>query len=108
MKREEDIKSLDAAGRLLPVSPCPTCGYNCACASKLTGDEALRPAPGTLVICANCGEMNAYDQLLRLMPCPLSALMSLTREQHWQVEVVQRKIRKRGRYWPDDKESKCS
>lgn len=91
-----ETASLDASGNPLPTSACPTCGYRPECASTITG-KAARPRPGDLSLCGNCGEMLAFDVNMNLEIAPLSGLMSLAAKQRWQIGVVQKLIRQRGR-----------
>jgi hypothetical protein len=45
---------------------CPQCGYFCDAASEAKGNDAIRPKPGDIGICLNCGTPNIFTVDFRL------------------------------------------
>jgi hypothetical protein len=73
---------------------CPTCGYvmDGATCLYVHGDD--RPEPDDIALCVNCGEVLEFGKEFVLQVATLTALMTLSQEQHHHVEIAQKLIRK--------------
>lgn len=80
----------------LPVSTCPTCGYQVDSASKpiTVFGERDQPVPGDLSICLKCGELLVFQRDMRLVIANLDDLNGLDERDMSMMELAQDKIRR--------------
>lgn len=62
-------------------SPCPRCGRECDAATSTEPGKV--PEPGSVSICAYCGEINLFDEDLILRRLTLAELTELQSSSVW-------------------------
>ena len=88
MKRTRSVHIPDKPN--VPRSPCPHCGRMLDCASVIGEERPAAPTPETaqycFAICCHCGEINTYDEKLRLRaPTPMELLRMQLDEDAWKI-----------------------
>lgn len=80
----------------LPVSVCPTCGYELDAATNLVSiyDRSTTPNKGDFSLCFKCGEILVFAEDLSLHLATLDELMAADSTNHSQLSHIQQKIRK--------------
>lgn len=63
----------------IPLTKCPTCGYEMDAATCLA-DESARPTEGDLSVCLCCGELLAYTASLGVRILDLNDMLRIPPE----------------------------
>src|SRR5262245_6109071 len=83
----------DHAGRPLPISFCPACGYTLDAASNPPGAGEERPKPGDLTVCFKCGQtILVFEPDMTLRLARSEDLDGLDVETLYQLRKLQIKI----------------
>jgi hypothetical protein len=58
----------------IPSFRCPECGYSIDTAGTLDprGPKVVRPRPGDISVCINCGDVAVFDEALKRRPSTLA------------------------------------
>lgn len=80
----------------LPISKCPTCGYELDSASEMVhiAHKDIKPARGDFSLCFKCGEVLVFGEDLTLHLATLAELMDADCENMAAITLIQDKIRK--------------
>jgi NAD-dependent SIR2 family protein deacetylase len=79
----------------LPMSKCPTCGYEFDAASQPTDlDSTEKPREGDLSLCMKCGEIGVFGKDMIVRPATVTDMMGLDAENSRVLTTMQSFIRK--------------
>lgn len=78
----------------LPMSTCPTCGYQVDAATHPVNDKAV-PKPGDLSLCMKCGELMTFNDDMTLRLSSIEDVMGLKPEENNLLERTQKLIREK-------------
>ncbi len=94
MNNNEPDPRLDAAGKPLPLSPCPACGSpNDAATScdETDPEQKVRPMPGDVSVCIRCASIMVFQPDLTLKVVALDEL-DTDDDTKFQIRRIQQKI----------------
>jgi hypothetical protein len=97
MNKEERKFRSDDKGALLPEVFCPECGIKLDAAGSTEGDDGVRPNPGDLAVCINCGEIMAYTETMILRRLGVTELLDMDHEMTYSAIKARVTIRSRER-----------
>jgi|SRR5277367_1643086 len=92
MNEQPEEHQLDYSGKCLPEDFCPTCRYRTDSAT-CAKNSRLRPKPGDLTVCLNCGEVLEFQNDMKMKLATVSALMACGEELHALIVKAQSLIR---------------
>lgn len=76
----------------LPLSACPTCGYQMDAATSIENPKH-QPRPDDFSLCGKCGEVLVYDADLTLRAADLKDMLKLTPRSGQAMTQMQQVIR---------------
>jgi hypothetical protein len=73
---------------MLPISPCPACGYITDAATLMNPELDLLPNPGDFSICIKCKETLVFDNDLKLREPTTEELNEMSEEDADQIALT--------------------